>query len=225
MTRLNCWPISPQTLLNWASGKPIRPSSFPKIDHAMWWEAGSAARFATGQGPICPLPRPTPLQWLIFDLRTRRQMSYEAVADAAGVDSAGRRWLSSSTVHRLERVAQARAPSERTIVGLARGLGSSESVVRDAVARTVGLFEAQALDRDVKEIADRLADLPDSVRPHALGAVFDVLRRFGDVPANDQPQIDAAAEAATLYLAIADDSEVAEAFRVAEDPVPADEES
>lgn len=130
-------PVSKSTFYSMGTGNlALNMSTLSSVDTAMWWEPGSAADYALGRGPIRPKPRPTPFQWLIFDLRSREKLSFEAVAGLSGSDDKGP-LLTSSNVHRLEREAPKRQPGSRTILGLANALSVDESVIREALASTI----------------------------------------------------------------------------------------
>ncbi|MBL7487166.1 hypothetical protein [Frankia sp. AgW1.1] len=185
---VHLWPLSKQTFANWEGGK-VRANvgQLGTVATVMWWEATSTVSYAREAGPLQPLPRPNPLQWLIFDRRARLRLSFSATADKAGVDEAGKPYLSASNLQRLERTHVERAPSERTIVGLARALDVTEATVRDAVARSIGVLDDDAaIEKDIQALVHEIQALSDETRAEAVEYARGAIRVWSRVPPTPQ---------------------------------------
>lgn len=215
------YPVSKSTYYSMGSGAlALNLSTLPNIDTAMWWESGSALDYALDRGPIRPKPRPTPLQWMIFDIRSREKLSFEDVAGLAGSDDKGP-LLTSSNVHRLEREATKRRPGDRTIRGLAKAFGVTEKAISDTLAQAA-IGEQQTddayLERELRRILAKVDLLDEQGRADWIAtadlladALLRALRQVQPEP--PKPHLDQ-----TLHeLGDIDPDEFDEAFRRLDD--------
>ncbi|MCM3884184.1 hypothetical protein [Frankia sp. R82] len=158
------YPLPTSTYYLMGQGGGVNVSTLPSVDTAMWWEPGSASDYALGKGPLRPLARPTPFQWLIFTERAKDKLSYEAVATLAGSDEKGQ-LLTASNVHRLERSAPKRVPGDRAIRGLATALNLGIADIRDALARSIsGQTDDAHLEIEARRLLAKADEMDERTR-------------------------------------------------------------
>ncbi len=149
------------------------------------------------------------LQRLIADAKARAgKMSYQRMAERAGTRPDGTPWIIGTQIQKYATAPLRRPPQAAAIVGLARALGLTESIVRAAVGEAQGYRDPLPGEARGYTVAYALAERIDAVddpvaRDRLLWAVerlvSSVEGEFVPVPEPAQPADDLGELAESLF--------------------------